>query len=105
MRRLSRLISSMERSRGVFLSSASPPYEKNSVGMQRVLSFMKAKLVGSHAVYPLASKVGRRPPEGKLEASGSLMIRSLPENSITGRPSGPQPKKPSCFSAVTPVRG
>ncbi len=44
----------MERSRGVFLSRASPVHEQNAVGMARVVplgfSRMKAGLVGSHAV-------------------------------------------------------
>ena len=45
---------SIERSRGVFLSSASPVHEQKAVGMQRVVplgfSRMKAGLVGSQAV-------------------------------------------------------
>src|SRR6056297_1795960 len=61
--------------RGVFLSRASPVYERKTDGMQRVepmpLLSMKAGLDGSHAVYPRASKVERIPPLGKLEASGS----------------------------------
>jgi len=44
----------MERSTGVFLSSASPVQLQNAVGMQRVVPFgfsrMNAGLVGSHAV-------------------------------------------------------
>ena len=75
------------------------------VGMQRLPSLIKAKEVGSQAVYPRASKVARRPPEGKEEASGSPRTSSLPEKSISTRlgPSGV--RKPSCFSAVTPVMG
>ena len=76
--------------------------------MQRVAPFpcllMKAGLVGSHAVYPRASNVQRRPPEGKLEASGSLTIRFLPEKLMIGSmPLGS--RKESCFSAVEPVMG
>ena len=41
---------------------------------------MKAGEVGSHAVYPLASKVALSPPEGKLEASGSPLTSSLPDD-------------------------
>ena len=36
--------------RGVFLSSTSPLYEKNAVGMYSVPSFTNANEVGSHAV-------------------------------------------------------
>ena len=61
--------------------------------------------MGSHAVYPLASKVARNPPEGKLEASGSPLISSFPEKSIITLPSGEGEIKLSCFSAVIPVRG
>jgi hypothetical protein len=45
------------------------------------------------------------PPVGKLEASGSPRISSLPENSAIAVPSPAGPKKESCFSAVEPVRG
>ena len=38
---------------------------------------MKAGEEGSHAVYPLASKVLRMPPLGKLEASGLLLCQQL----------------------------
>jgi hypothetical protein len=49
------LTASMERSSGVFLSSASPVHETNAVGMHSVASpsrvrRMKAGLVASHAV-------------------------------------------------------
>ena len=66
---------------------------------------MNAYEVGSHAVYPLASNVALKPPEGKLEASGSPFISSLPENSIITLPSGAGDINASCFSAVIPVRG
>ena len=66
---------------------------------------MKAKDVGSHAVYPLASKVALNPPEGKLEASGSPLISSLPENSMITPPFFVLEIKLSCFSAVIPVIG
>jgi hypothetical protein len=45
------------------------------------------------------------PPVGKLEASGSPRMSSLPENSAIAVPSPLGPKKESCFSAVEPVRG
>ena len=103
------LRASIERRRGVFLSSASPVYEQNAVGMQSVTpaasSRRNAGDVQSHAVYPLASKVARRPPEGKEDASGSPLINSLPENSRTGLLSDAGLKKESCFSAVIPVIG
>src|SRR3990167_5109474 len=99
----------MERSKGVFLSSASPFQPTKYVGMHSVAalgpSLMNAGLVGSHPVYPRASNVGRRPPEGKLEASGSPWINSLPENSKTTPPSLSGDMKESCFSAVNPVKG
>ena len=40
---------------------------------------MKAGEVQSHAVYPLASNVALKPPDGKEEASGSPLISSLPD--------------------------
>ena len=43
--------------------------------------FRNAGEVQSQAVYPLASKVLRRPPLGKDDASGSPWISCLPENS------------------------
>ena len=87
------------------MSSASPVYEQNAVGIQSVPSFMNAYEVGSQLVYPRASNVERSPPDGKLEASGSPLISSLPENSIITPPSGVGVMKESCFSAVMPVIG
>lgn len=84
--------------------------EVSDVGIQRITpvasSFKKAGEVMSQAVYPLASKVALNPPEGKEEASGSPLISSFPENSISIFPliSGWEMKE-SCFSAVMPVRG
>ena len=45
------------------------------------------------------------PPDGKLDASGSPLISSLPENSMTALPSPVGFRKESCFSAVMPVSG
>ena len=45
-----RLTAAIDRSSGVFLSSASPAYEQNTVGMHSVPSLMNANDVGSHAV-------------------------------------------------------
>ena len=78
--------------------------------MQRVTpiasSLKNAGDVQSHAVYPLASNVARRPPDGNEEASGSPLINSFPENSMITFPSGLGAEiKESCFSAVTPVNG
>src|SRR3989338_10074643 len=99
----------IERSKGVFLSNASPFQPTKYVGMHSVAalgpSLMNAGLVGSHPVYPRASKVGLNPPEGKLDASGSPWINSLPENSRTTPPSPSGEMKESCFSAVSPVKG
>ena len=62
--------------------------------------------VQSHAVYPLASKVARSPPDGKEDASGSPLISSLPEKLISTLPFGIGAViKESCFSAVVPVSG
>ncbi|MPN18690.1 hypothetical protein SDC9_166053 [bioreactor metagenome] len=99
------LIVCIERSKGVFLSSASPLYEQNAVGIYNVVSLMNAYDVGSHAVYPRASNVARKPPEGKLDASGSPFTSSFPENSIITCPSPSGEIKLSCFSAVIPVIG
>ena len=84
-------------------------YEQNIVGMQSVATpptrFINAGLVGSQAVYPRASNVERRPPDGKLEASGSPSIKFFPENVAIALPSGVGSKKESCFSALEPVNG
>ena len=45
------------------------------------------------------------PPVGKLEASGSPWMSSLPEKSESEVPSPAGEKKESCFSAVEPVSG
>ncbi len=87
------------------MSNASPPYEQKAVGIQSVLFLINANDVGSHAVYPLASKVARSPPDGNEDASGSPLISSLPEKSIITLPSGAGVINESCFSAVTPVSG
>src|SRR5512141_2405331 len=83
---------SIDRSSGVFLSSASPVQLTNAVGMTSVVPLgvtsSQGGLVGSHAVYPRASKVERIPPDGNDDASGSPLISSLPLNSATARPSG-----------------
>src|SRR5262249_62371520 len=75
---------SIERRSGVFLSRVSPVQLTNAVGMTSVtappLCSSHGGLVGSHAVYPRASKVERMPPDGKLDASGSPLIRPLPDN-------------------------
>ena len=57
------------------------------------------------AVYPRASNVARRPPEGKLDASGSPFVSSFPEKSIITQPDLSTVRKLSCFSAVMPVIG
>ena len=65
---------------------------------------MKAGDVQSHAVYPLASNVALKPPDGKDEASGSPFLKVFPLNSNTAlEPSGSI--NASCFSAVHPVIG
>ena len=72
----------------------------------RVSSLKKAGEVQSQTVYPLASNVARRPPDGKEDASGSPLTSSLPENSMITLPSESGAEiNESCFSAVTPVRG
>jgi hypothetical protein len=82
---------SIDRSSGIFVSSASPVHEANAVGMQSTaplgFSRMNAGEVGSHAVYPRASKVARMPPVGNDDASGSPWMSSLPENSASALPS------------------
>ena len=45
------------------------------------------------------------PPDGKLDASGSPLISSLPLNSAMALPSPLGERKLSCFSAVMPVSG
>ena len=45
------------------------------------------------------------PPDGKLEASGSPRINSLPLNSATALPRSVGVRNESCFSAVMPVSG
>src|SRR5580692_4085584 len=72
---------SIERRRGVFVSSECPVQLRNADGMTRVVPFCPTSshggLVGSHAVYPRASNVDRMPPDGKLDASGSPLMSSL----------------------------
>src|SRR5262245_25374016 len=100
---------SIERRSGVFLSRASPVQLTNAVGITSVallpLSSSHGGLVGSHAVYPRASKVDRMPPDGKLEASGSPLINSLPLNSAIAPPAEVGDRNESCFSAVMRVIG
>ena len=73
--------------------------------MQRIPFLINAKDVGSQAVYPLASNVALSPPDGKLDASGSPLTSSFPENSMITDPSFSAEIKLSCFSAVIPVIG
>ena len=91
------------------MSSASPVQLTKTVGMTSVAPFgltsSQGGEVGSHAVYPRASKVERMPPDGKLEASGSPRINSLPLNSATALPRSVGVRNESCFSAVMPVSG
>jgi hypothetical protein len=47
----------------------------------------------------------RIPPDGKLEASGSLWMSWAPLKRSMGRPSSSKVRKASCFSAVSPVCG
>ena len=61
--------------------------------------------VQSHAVYPLAEHVARRPPEGNDEASGSALMSSLPVNCNITPPSPTVLTNESCFSAVVSVSG
>ncbi len=79
------------------------------VGIHKVfpspVSIIKAGEEGSHAVYPLASKVTLIPPLGKEEASGSCCTNASPENCSMPFPSPVLLKKVSCFSAVAPVNG
>lgn len=74
------LIASADFRRGAFLSRVSPLYETKMVGIQRTLSRRKAGEVQSQYVYPRASKVARKPPLGKEEASPSPLIRDFPLN-------------------------
>ena len=76
-----------------------------SVTLPLSSSLRNAGDVQSQAVYPLASKVARKPPLGKEEASGSPCISCFPENSMTTPPSAVGDMNESCFSAVMPVRG
>src|SRR6185312_17060712 len=78
-------------------------------GMHRVRapvdSTMKTGLAGFQAVYPRASHVARSPPDGKLDASGSLWINCSPVNDSMGWRSSSNDRNASCFSAVRPVCG
>src|SRR5687767_1651722 len=66
---------------------------------------MNTGLAGFHAVYPRASHVARNPPDGKLEASGSLWISCAAENASIAWPFSSNERNASCFSAVSPVCG
>ena len=69
------------------------------------ISIINAGDDGSQAVYPRASKVARKPPLGKEDASGSCCIKAAPSNSSIGVPSPFKVKNESCFSADKPVSG
>ena len=56
-------------------------------------------------MYPRASNVALKPPEGNELASGSPLISSFPENSMITPPFAVGEMKLSCFSAVIPVIG
>ena len=82
----------------------------NAAGIQRIhvpssVVFTNAGDVQSHAVYPLAAHVSRRPPEGNDEASGSDLMSSLPVNWRITPPSPTVLTNESCFSAVVSVSG
>ncbi len=47
----------------------------------------------------------RIPPDGKLDASGSLWMSWAPLKRSMGSPSSSKVRKASCFSAVSPVWG
>ena len=78
-------------------------------GMQSVRepgdSMMNTGEAGFHAVYPRASHVARSPPDGKLEASGSLWISWSPVNCSMATFCSSKFRNASCFSAVSPVCG
>ena len=74
--------------------------------MHKTSSLINAFELGSQAVYPLASKVALRPPEGKDEASPSPLIRFLPVKLKIALPESPSGTiKLSCFSEVVPFKG
>ena len=66
---------------------------------------MKAGDEGSQALYPRASKVLRKPPLGKDDASGSCWERRFPLKYSKLSPSRSGLRKASCFSAVESLRG
>ncbi len=107
--RAARSIAEFERRSGIFLSSASPVQDMNTLGIISVaplgVCMIKAGLVGSQAVYPRAALVMRRLPLGKDEPSGSPLMSRLPVNSVIALPSEFVMMNPSCFSAVMLVSG
>ena len=85
-------------------------YEQKAVGMQSVAPaascLTNAGDVQSQAVYPLASNVARRPPDGIALPAYAPFINSFPEKLISTFPFGiGEVINESCFSAVTPVSG
>ncbi len=76
-----------------------------TVGMHKVSPITKDGDEGSHAVYPLASKVFLSPPLGNEDASGSCWHSTFPVNDSMASPGPEGWMKESCFSAVSPVRG
>src|SRR5699024_6096663 len=68
------------RSSGGFLSNASPLADLNVEGTNKHPSLIKGVEEKSHDVMPLASKVCRIPPVGKLEASPSPCNSSFVRN-------------------------
>src|ERR1051325_4481531 len=81
----------------------------NTDGMHSVRtpahSAMNTGLAGFQAVYPRASHVARKPPDGKLDASGSDWISCSGVKDSIGESSLSSVRKASCFSAVSPVCG
>ncbi len=61
--------------------------------------------VGSHAVYPRASKVARSPPDGKEDASGSPLTSALGEKSSTISPLPVGSMNASCLPAEILLSG
>ena len=82
-----------------------PPEQRQSAVMSALAIAQDQHGWLSNEVMEEVAKVLRMPPEGKLDASGSPLISSLPLNSVTAVPLSLSVKNESCFSAVMPVSG
>ena len=95
----------IERSSGIFCRALRPCRNRKSRDAESGATWITFNKSGTRRIprgISRASKVHRSPPEGKLEASDSLLTRLLPEKVMMASPCSLISRKASCFSAVRP---